>query len=263
MSYVNQHTFDWGMTERDVVLFIPNFKRKHLLIPTLMQIETTLPKDEWIVLVVNDGPHEDLSDLKEFNTVYFTFERDPEKERNGCLIRNYVLKKLRSKIMTTRDPEIFIKGNDHIKAVSEMSDCIYRPYSMTELLEPLTPQILKNPMIDVTTLGSRAVHKLTNPGEHRAFHAGVSVYVRRLMGIGGYDEDFANFYGWEDIDMLYRLVQSGADIIVDKNVNTFHVWHPRKTRFLKTVTSNQFVYQCKREEDKLVANENKDWGEGI
>jgi len=262
MSYVNQLTFDWSITERDVVLFIPNFKRKHLLIPTLMQIETRLSRDQWIVLVVNDGPHEDLSDLKEFNTTYFTFERDPAKERNGCLIRNYVLKRLRSKIMTTRDPEIFIKGDDHIKAVSEMSDCIYRPYSMTELLEPLTPQVLANPMIDVTTLGTRAVHTLINPREHRAFHAGVSLYVKRLMNIGGYDEDFANYYGWEDIDILDRLVQSGAEIVVDKGVNTYHVWHPRKTRFLKTVRDNQVIYEGKRAKNKLVANEGKEWGQG-
>jgi len=262
MSYVNQDTFDWNMTEREVVLFVPNFKRKHLLIPTLMQIETSLPKDQWLILVVNDGPHEDLSDLAEFNVVYFTFKRTPEDERNGCLIRNYVLRRLQSKVMTTRDPEIFIKGADHMKAISEMDDIIYRPCSMAELQEPMTPKILTNPMIDVATLPTRFVHRLINPEEPRAFHAGVSVYVERLLSIGGYDEDFAQFYGWEDIDILHRLIQSGAEIFVDKDVRTYHIWHPRRQKFLKTVRQNGLLFDHKRKEGILVANQGKDWGRG-
>lgn len=260
---INQHNFDWSITNRDVVLFIPNFKRKHLLIPTLMQMETSLPKDKWIVLVVNDGPHEDMSDLAEFNLVYFTFDRIPIIERNGCLIRNYVLQRLQSRVVGTRDPEIFIKGGDYFSSLAEMGDVIYRPYSMIELQEPMTPKILANPMIDVTQLAVRAIHRLRTPDEPRAFHAGIAALVERFKQLGGYDEEFADYYGYEDIDMLRRLMGSGIDTIIDSKVQTYHVWHHRKAKFLKTVRHNGLIYDSKKRKNHPTANEGKIWGKGI
>ncbi|KKM06775.1 hypothetical protein LCGC14_1740620 [marine sediment metagenome] len=260
---INQHNFDWSITNRDVILFIPNFKRKHLLIPTLMQMETALPKDQWLILVANDGPHEDLSDLARFNLAYFTFERTPATERNGCLIRNYVLQRLQSRVVGTRDPEIFIKGGDYLSSIANMGDAIYRPCSMVELQEPMTPKILADPMMDVTELPVRATHRLRTPDEPRAFHAGVAALVERFKQLGGYDEEFAECYGYEDIDMLRRLIGSGIDTIVDPKVQTFHLWHPRKAKFLKTVRHNGLIYDSKKRKNNPTANEGKNWGKGI
>jgi len=262
MAKITQHDFDWSVTNRRVVMFIPNFKRKNLLIPTLKRFKTTLPDQDWIFLVVNDGPHEDLSDLAEYNLAYFTFERDPAVERNGCMIRNYVLKRLQCEVMTTRDPEIFTEGEDHIERVAKIKDIIYRPIRMVELQEPETPKILANPTVSVEQLGHRAIHTLRNPMEPRAFHAGFAAHVKRLMDIGGYDEDFADYYGWEDIDILHRLVQSGADIYVDNKVSTYHIWHMRRQKFLKTVRDNGLAFESKRKKNELVANEGKEWGNG-
>ena len=260
---INQHNFDWSITKRDVVLFIPNFKRKHLLIPTLMQIKTSLSRDRWLILVVNDGPHEDLSDLAEFNLAYFTFDRIPLAERNGCLIRNYVLRRLQSRVVGTRDPEIFIKGGDYFSSLAGMGDIIYRPCSMFELQEPMTPKILADPMIDVTKLPTRAIHKLKTPSEPRAFHAGVAALVERLRQMGGYDEEFADYYGYEDIDMLNRLLRSGIDTVIDKEVDTYHIWHPRRAKFLKTVRTNGMIFERKERLNRVVANQDRDWGSGL
>ena len=144
-----------------------------------------------------------------------------------------------------------------------MGDVIYRPCSMVELQEPMTPKILADPMIDVTQLPTRATHRLRTPDEPRAFHAGVAALVERFKQLGGYDEEFANCYGYEDIDMLYRLRQSGIDAIIDKDVQTYHSWHPRKMKFLKTVRTNGRIYETKRKANVLVANQNKAWGSGI
>ncbi|KKK86156.1 hypothetical protein LCGC14_2766060 [marine sediment metagenome] len=228
-----------------------------------MQMETTLPKDQWLILVVNDGPHEDLSDLAEFNLAYFTFDRTPATERNGCLIRNYVLRRLQSRVVGTRDPEIFIKGGDYFSSLANMGDVIYRPYSMVELQEPMTPKILANPMIDITELPVRATHRLRTPGEPRAFHAGVAALVERFRQLGGYDEEFANYYGYEDIDMLNRLLRSGIDTVIDKEVRTFHIWHPRHAKFLKTVRINGMTFERKERLGNVVVNEGGKWGKGI
>ena len=263
MAYVNQDNFDWDQTKVDVLLFIPNFKRRHLLVPTLQKIQTSLSKDRWLILAVNDGVHEDLSDLEKHNLKYFTFERDSAKERNGCQIRNYVLKRLQSKILATRDPEIFIEGGDYFLSVSSIDEkTVYRPNSMTELAEPESPKIINNPAINLNDLMVRSKHIVT-PQNHRAFHAGVAVHTKTMVDIRGYDERFKNGYGWEDVDVMNRLMRFGCKTFIDKNVDTFHVWHPRRTRFLKTVMDNQEIYELSRKQNTIVANTDCDWGEGL
>jgi len=262
MAYINQDNFDWDQTNVDVVLFIPNFKRKHLLTPTLQNIKTSLPKDRWLILAVNDGVHEDLSGLIEHNLLYFTLERDNPIERNGCQIRNYVLKRLQSKILATRDPEIFIEGGDYFQSVASIDEkTIYRPSSMVELSEPESPKIINNPHIALRSLMSRSTHIVTQQN-YRAFHAGVAVHTKTMLDIRGYDERFQNGYGWEDVDMMNRLSQHGCETFIDKKVDTFHIWHPRRTRFLKTVTDNQNIYNTIRQQNKVVANTMDSWGEG-
>jgi GT2 family glycosyltransferase len=264
MSYINQHSFDWNITSRDIVLYIPNFGRKNFLIPTLKGIHTDLPRDKWVILVVNDGIHEDMSDLKKFNLCYFTFERgENPKERNGCMIRNYILKRLQSRIVATRDPEIFIEGSDYFKKIYDIDNEIFRPGSMIELAEPETPKILSsNQYYKLSELQYRSIHKVTLDN-YRAFHAGFAAPTQKLVKIGGYDEDFKNFYGHEDVDLLMRLKQSGILFVIDQSIITYHIWHMRRTKFLQTVRKNGTIYKNKLEKSESIANENRTWGLGL
>lgn len=262
MPYVNQDNFDWSVTDRDVVLYVPNFGRKNLLIPTLERIQTDLPRDKWIVLIVNDGIHEDMSDLESFNLCYFTFERgENPKERNGCMIRNYILKRLRSRLVATRDPEIFLEGPDYFQKIYDTDDKVFRPGCMVELAEPETSKILRGQTDNLSELSRRFTHKVT-PDNYRAFHAGFSAPTQTLVDIGGYDEDFRDSYGHEDVDLLARLRQLGIPFVVDRSIIAYHIWHMRKTKFLKTVRHNGQIYDHKRKVNALMANLGRKWGNG-
>jgi hypothetical protein len=258
----NQNNFDWSITNRDVVLYIPNFGRKNFLIPTLKHIKTDLPNDKWIILVVNDGIHEDMSDLADFNLAYFTFDRGEDPvERNGCMIRNYILKRVQSRILATRDPEIFIEGGDYLRKIYEIDDIIFRPGSMIELAEPETPKILGGRDYELSKLQRRFTHKVTLDN-YRAFHAGFAAPISKLLEIGGYDEDFRNCYGYEDVDLLMRLRKLGASFVIDRSIIAYHIWHMRKTRFLKTVRKNGQIHTTKNRNLQIVANTNREWGNG-
>ncbi len=254
-----QSDFDWGITKRRLVVFIPNFGRKHLLAPTLERFKTTVPNDQWIFLVVNDGKHEDLSDLERHNLVWFTFKRDPAVERNGCMIRNYVLRRIESELISTRDPEIFIDGPFIEKAI-EHDDTIWRPCDMTEIAKSATQAIINNPHTDLRKK-PKEFHWKAVATRHEAFHAGVTLSVHRLMEMGGYDEQYRYGYGHEDVDLWRRLLATKVPLVIDKEVTTFHVWHPRMRRFMKTSINNHCIYS-KKDPRNVVRNKGKNWGEG-
>jgi hypothetical protein len=258
---ITQDNFDWSLTERQIVVFIPNYKRKNLLIPTLQRFQTELPRDQWIFLVVNDGMHEDLSDLEDYNLCYFTFVREPNKERNGCLIRNYVLRRLQCATITTRDPEIFIAGGDHLVKIDGIGDIVYRPGGMIEFTEQMTQKILDDPYISVSELDVLRRWQVTDYN-YQAFHCGMAMNVDRMIAMGGYDEDFAEGYGWEDVNFLERLKLSDVRIIIDHDLMGFHIHHPRYRIFQKTIAINGSIYEKKKKNLKVVANENREWGQG-
>lgn len=266
MPNKNQNSFNWSITDRKVILYIPNFGRKKYLIPTLKRMKTTLPRDQWIILVVNDGIHEDMSDLSDFNLTYFTFERGQNpKERNGCMVRNYILKRLQSQIVATRDPEIFVEGSDYLSSIADLKENqVYRPCEMVELTEPDTVKLFNDPFLDLPNLRTRCVHRVTTHN-YRAFHAGFAMHTKKLVDLGGYEEEFASNYGYEDVNLLERVIAAKMDFVIDPNVKTYHTFHPRRVRFLQTVGDNGILYKKKRgqiQQGILVANNNKEWGNG-
>ena|GEM_PF-2233080 len=259
---ITQHNFDWAVTERDLVIFVPNFGRRDYLVATLERFATALPTDRWIIVVVNDGLHEDLSDLAErFNLAWFTFERNPVVERNGCMIRNHFIRRCRSRLLCTRDPEIFIEGDRFVETVLALpSGVVYRTGGMTELRDVDVQKVFNNPrtvpLNDLQPL--RVWH--TRKGISEAFHAGVTVETAQLVAMRGYDEEYAYAYGYEDWDMLHRLVAAGLRIHIDPKVWTYHVWHPRPKFWGRTIGSNARLFESK--DPKQVVRNGPDWGEG-
>lgn len=246
---INQHNFDWSITDRDIVIYVPSFRRKSLLAKALEKYRTQLDDRNWIMLVVNDGPHEDLSDLQEqYNLCWFTFDR-PDHERNGCMIRNYIIQRVRSSILCTRDPEIYFEGRDYLVSVFEAfenADVVYRPGSMTEL----DPQ------------GDRVRTWKVDTLRYECLHAGVAIRTNRLLEMGGYDEDFAGVYGFEDVHMLSRLRASGVQFVIDDEVKTFHLHHDRPGFQKHTAITGQQIYNEKLMDLQVTANAGRKWGEG-
>lgn len=257
---VNQHNFDWSITERELVLFIPNFKRKNLILPTLDRLQTSLPKDQWIVLIINDGAHEDLLDLASYNVVYFTLEHN-HKERNGCMARNYVIQRVRSRLLMSKDPEVILHSNDCFAEVMQLENQVCRAGRALELMESDAQKIISNPDLDVSQLQIRREYRV-HAGCHEGFHFNYTAPVELLRKIGGYDEDYKDGYGYEDVDIMHRLLQISSEIILDSSTTAYHIWHYRRAKFLKTVRDNGMIFESKQKMNIRVANQNRKWGEG-
>lgn len=262
---INQNNFDWQKTNKEIIIFIPNYGRKQLILPGLKRFQTNLPRERWSWLIVNDCIHEDFSDIaNEFNILWFTFEREP-KERNGSQIRNYVIKNVQSKILASKDPEIILTGSDYIERIINLQDKqIHRPWGTTELMEMDSPKIINNDNLDIGTLKPRRHYPSGNPKTHEGFHFSYACHTKLLKDIGGYDERFKNTYGWEDVDLLDRLHMLNCEFIMDKEIHAYHIWHARRTKFLKGVGDNAEIYRQKQKNPKIIANENNiEWGTAI
>ena len=256
---VNQNTFNWDCTNKDLVIYVPNFGRKNLLVPTLKRFMTTVPDNKWMWLVVNDGKHEDLSDLEsEFNLRYFTFEREPANERNGCKLRNFIIRRAKSRLLGTKDPEIIIDGSFIENCININDNQVYRPGSMTEFHECDTQKILDDPNMDLSRLQILRYWDINNI-RLEGFHAGCVISTEMLNRFNGYDERYKDSYGFEDHCLLRRFKANGADIIIDKTVQTYHIAHPIIRKFHRTIISNESIY--KKQEMKV--NMGIEWGTGI
>ncbi len=262
MTIINQNNFDWSITNRDVVMVIPNYGRKNLILPGLKRFKTGIPRDKWILLIANDCKHEDFSDIaEEFNIAWFTFEREPV-ERNGSQIRNFIIKNIQSKILAFRDPEIIVTGEDYLEKVIGLKERqVHRPYGTTELREQDVTRILRDNTLDVTTLDVKRNYKVGDSQAHEGFHFCYAAHVSLLREIRGYDEDYKDCYGWEDVDLLNRLHLANAEFVMDKNIHAYHTWHPRRRSFLKGVHDNAKIYTEKITDPIKIVNPNG-WGLG-
>lgn len=260
----NQINFDWSLTNKKIIIFIPNYGRKNLILPGLKRFKTNIPKEEWAWLIVNDCIHEDFSDLeREFNVLWFTFEREP-KERNGSQIRNYVIKNCQSKILASKDPEIILTGSDYIEKIINLQDKqVHRPWGTTELMEMDSPKIINNDNLDIGQLTPRRHYPSGNPKTHEGFHFSFACHTKLLKEMHGYDENFKETYGFEDVQLLDRLHMYECEFIMDKEIHAYHIHHPRRTKFLRGVKDNAEIYRQWQKNPKIVVNRNIEWGTGL
>jgi 3-phenylpropionate/cinnamic acid dioxygenase small subunit len=257
----NQNNFDWSCTNKELIIFIPNFGRKHLLIPTLKRFRTEVPNNRWCWVICNDRVHEDLSDLEQYNLKWFTFEHSNKNEINGCLLRNFFIKRCQSKWLMTKDPEIVI-DDDIVSKVIDLDDIVYRPGGMIELCPQETQQIIDNPLVDLKSFPILRQWKV-NPNNYEGFHNCVTIRTQRLKDMGGYEEEFKDGYGYEDVNILERLKISDVKIIIDNGIVTYHINHPIIRNFHKTIIGNEKIYRRLKQNLQIIANKNKEWGEHL
>lgn len=218
---ITQHDYDWDHTNRDLIIFIPNFGRRHMLEHSLRWFSTNISRDRWQILICNDGVHEDLGSLSDFNVSYFTFVRPKVSERNGCFVRNYAIARTKSKYIFQCDPEIIIKGDCVEKLLSIQSD-IYRIGQVKLLTDKETSSVIAG--IDV--LQDLTVRSLRTK-DNMYLHCGFGAKVEILRSIRGYDEEFTH-WGYEDRELYYRLSRKklGYNIYIDYDCASYHMWHP-------------------------------------
>jgi len=257
---VNQDNFDWSLTNREVVIAIPNFGRRHLMFPTIVGMQTSIPRSDWLILIVNDRVHEDFSDWEDRNVAYFTMERPSSKERNGCFIRNYYIKRMQSRILIQKDPEVFPWGVDLVKTCMGLNGSFYRAGFGVNLKPGRTRAILRAPKRELAKINfGIKPKKAVKQGNNKFFHYVYGAETRVLQDIHGYDEDYVEF-GWEDLDMYKRLKRMAMKEIIDKKCLAIHLWHKRYATEQPSLNRMERIFRSKSASD-FVRNP-VSWGEG-
>ena len=261
MNY-DQHNFPWELTNKEVVVFVPNFARKKFIVPTLERFKTNVPTDKWIFLVVNDGIHEDLSDLEKYNLCWFNFERADTKERNGGPVRNYVIKRVQSRILASRDPEIVVDHPDFVDGLLQLKeDESLRCCRGIELTDPDTDKIFQDNTIDLSTLRPLRVWEISQERKYESWHWAYGIHTKKLIELGGYDERFAEWYGHEDTDLLCRILNYGMRTIMPSNFIAYHIFHPRMIKFTNTIRDAGLLSES-LPKNRIIANQGIEWGNG-
>lgn len=262
---ITHKTFDWSITNRDLILLVPNFGRGNYIRRVLDSlIKTVVPSDKWMILVANDSIHEDFSDLEAKNLHYFTFDRSPPWERGDAFMRNIVIKYGQSKMLAQKDPELFYTG-DFIKGCFDHPEVLYRCGGLSYSCEKKDTDLYFSGKINAEELQKRTHEHQIDERSYVCWHFGHCAPMEAFRKLGGYDEDFKT-YGYVDADMHNRLMKSGLAQYFDQNCRPIHLWHPKPqvytdTEDKKRFRNNTILYNKKRGEG-IVRNEGVEWGEG-
>jgi len=242
--------FDWSVTDRKIVVFIPNYSRKSFLVESMKYFHTGLDEKDYIVVVGNDGIEEDFSSLGWKNVVSFTLHRTPPSVRNGGFIRNYFIKRCQSEYVFQKDPEVVIAADFLAQTVA--SDNITRCGRQRILAQAETEGLISG-RIPIEQLQQRAA----GIGHAPTFiHYGFGIKTSTLQQMRGYDERFL-YYGYEDTDLYNRLVRQGYKMDYPQNLCALHMWH---VPMMRGMVETQRVYDNEAGHS-FIANPNG-WGEG-
>lgn len=215
---------DWGLTKRKICIFIPNFGRGKYIRATLDQFQTSLNRDDYLIVIGNDGIDEDFSDLADKNIVSFTLNREDKSARNGCFIRNYFIKNAQCDIIFQKDPETIMltRHYDWLQTLSMMEEnMIYRVGISHSFEQYPTNMILSghDPLLWIDK------QEQIDHQKYYKLHHGFGIHLKTLQNIHGYDEEY-RYYGPEDRDLWGRLINiPNMRVFVDMQVCIAHLYH--------------------------------------
>jgi len=264
--------FDWEITKRKLVIFMPNYNRGRLIRFIVKNIDTVIDKSDWVIIVGNDNIHDDLSDLVQYNTFYFTLLSDDITEyRNSGFIKNYCIKRCMSELLLHKDSEIVLEGDFIYKILN--SRLPWRPgnaYNLNEIqtqnyldgegLNNIVPTYIVQPNRFGTATKMRDIISQSSGGLNISSFFGGSFCVETevLKRFHGYDERY-EYYGFEDSDIFCRLMHDRKFMNIDYSTNLIHLYHEitPKSDYKIQKMSDVFI----RSNPKLVVRNADRWGE--
>lgn len=275
-----KQNFDWEMTRRKMCIFMPHFHGKKYVEFTVKKISTIIPKDQWIIIIGDDGTDENFNDLTQYNAYYFSLNRRNKEYRNACFIRNYCIKRCQSELFFQKDCEVVVLG-DFIKNciasnkgwragnIRVLEQQITEKYFETQLdsilnKEPITRKINDPRGFIIKT--SRQIQDSICEAQGALnistyFHYAYCIKTSILKSINGYDESFTK-YGFEDSDMFCRLFHINQILYPDYECTAIHLDHPKYSS-----CGNDSALMCQvflsTNPANYIRNVNIDWGEGI
>ncbi len=227
LEILAQSIYPQIMEKIKISVIMPTFNRLGLLKDQVNALlNQSLPKDEYEIIVVNDGSsdgtEEYLSDIQK-NTTHFTALH----QQNGgpAKARNLGLQMAKGEIIAFTDDDCIadrewlatIKASFHEGVVGLQG----ATYTDRHLITPLT-------------------HQIDNEKGHNSVPTCNAAYAKKhLIAIGGFDESFPNPHN-EDTDVGWRMQQIGA-VDFCPQMRMHHP--PRKDKFSK-VAKRMKIMDC-------------------
>jgi len=244
-------------------------------LPTLLNQKTK--PDE--VIIIDDGSQDQTREIvkglqNEYpeQNIKYVYNHNPGYT-GSSLAKNIGIRQAKGEIIIFSEPEILCvtdcisqhlewqkKGNYFVSAGT-----IY--FVFGKAVETLTLRDFKEPDRIIRREGIKEWKDGYWPEKYdiavqRNVRATYNASVKRdaLIRIGGWDERFKNFWGWEDLDLQSRLGMAGIQCIGDESIQAIHLAHGYTGCF------EVWDYNKKLHEDPnkpIIANQGKEWGKII
>lgn len=190
------------------------------LLPTSLGalLASDLPREEWELLVVDDGSTDGTAEWAE--ELADQVVRVPDGPRGPGFARNLGAKHARGEVLVLVDADVCVRPDtlrrfrDHFDRAADVG-AVFGAYDD----RPTSPGFLSQ----YRNLYHRYVH-LQGAGETETFWAGCGAVRRELfLSLGGFDIEAYPRPQIEDIELGYRIRDAGHRIILDPAIEATHL----------------------------------------
>lgn len=268
-----------------VCLLITTYNRGHLLRNSLERLtKLTLPNE---ILVVDDGSTDNTKEICNsfINDLPIRYIYNHNPNWSICsFARNIGIKNTDCEIIVTSEPELLYCTDVIAQTLQKHKSNPSNIISAGSIYHMGNKTILHSNMINnpLERLKLEKINESTNnpiPINSDGYvliknwQATYTALYRKewIEQIGGWDEEFPDVYGVDDIDLCTRIrIKLGINQIIDQDIVVLHQHHDRPLSIVGQATLRNMKYfenkklNVKGIEDtnnpNLIANKNKEWG---
>lgn len=217
--------------------------RKSSVVNTLNSILKSKYKDDIEVIITDDASDEgqtinDLCDIFPFLKI-INVSKSVRKWKNPCVPFNLAIKAASAPIIILQNPENYHVTDIVAHAIENVNDTNYLTYKVFALTEEqskdLPKTIIETPFETISVAGHP--NGWYNHPRHRAgyyhFVSAISADVLKNK-LGGFDERFAQGWGFDDDDLVIRINRLGLKKEIIEDHLALHQWHPCSVPFNPT-----------------------------
>jgi glycosyltransferase involved in cell wall biosynthesis len=183
--------------------------------------------------------------------------KTPTGANNPAPLNNVGIKMARSPWVVLSSPEVRHSKPTNLKRMYD--------FAMQLGADPYSPD---RTMVLVSDVWDDSLNMFISGGPNgRPLHFLTVYSTRFLEEIGGFEEEYVQGWGAEDVDFVVRLDRAGVQYVADRRILGYHQFHPRPEIDLRTEDIMQarqrnldLLRKHQDDEKRVKANEGREWG---